>query len=103
MVQFVSCWVLVSVLLDIHSGLSPTFSSTRFEVSCFRLRSCILISNKGPRLSSMCFRAQHHWEGRLAVRHEGEVGLGVPTWSSRLHEVLGWALQSWGPAGWGGS
>lgn len=54
MVQFVSCWVLVPVLLAIHSSLCPTFSSNRFEVSCFRLRSLILISNKSPGLSSIC-------------------------------------------------
>lgn len=54
MVQFVNCWVLVSVLVAIHSSPCPTSSSNSLEVSCFILRFLNLISDKGPWLSSMC-------------------------------------------------
>lgn len=85
MVQFVNCWVLVSVLVAIHSSPCPTSSSNSLEVSCFRLSSLNLISAKGPGLSSMC------WVGGAALgkvtdSHEG--GSGIPAWSTRLHEVL---------------
>lgn len=55
MVQFVNRWVLVSVLVAIHSSPRPTSSSNSLEVSCFRLSSLNLISDKGPGLSSMCW------------------------------------------------
>lgn len=61
MVQFVNRWVLVSVLVAIHSSPRPTSSSNSLEVSCFRLSSLNLISDKGPGLSSMCWVGGQHW------------------------------------------